>query len=283
MRLEDHIYKWDRVVVGSDLRSLLYSAAHNIPVIFKEVNAPFRFDTIPDGVDLAKIGLRDKEIKYQLELWEKIFFVVGLSGLSPMSSNAQSIRVKDKMLVIATKNSRVVKAEFNKLIVFEDTQLQTLPNITREERLENKVIDWFNIRYGCSHSWEFLCGDDNFVNRIYFYPTDRSDNKTLKDAVSISYLTDEQVKDLDFSEYLARFKLEHMMKTAGIKGPINGYRNKKPIYLGIKAEHAEREVISCSKRFYEQDDRYEFIYDSLEDLMEGFELSGYTDKLIKMV
>ena len=283
MKLEDHIYKWDRVVIGSDLRSLLYSVAHNTPVIFKETNAPFRFDTIPDSIDLAKIGIRDKNIKYQLELWEKIFFVVGLSGLSPMSSNAQSIRVKDKTLVIATKNSRVVKAEFDKLIVFEDTQLQTLPNIVGEERLDNKVIDWFNIRYGCRHNQDFLCGDDNFVNHIYFYPTDRSDNKSLKDAVSVSYLSDEQVKDLDFSEYLARFKLEDMMKSAGIKGPINGYRNKKPVYLGIKAEHAEREIISRSKRFYEADDRYEFVYDSLEHLIKGLELSGYTDKLIKMI
>ena len=283
MKLEDHVYKWDRVVIGSDLRSLLYSISHNIPIIFKEVNAPFRFEAIPDDVDLAKIGIRGEEIKHQRELWEKLFFVAGLSGLSPMSSNAQNIRVKDRTLVITTKNSRVVKAEFHKLIVFEDTQLQTLPNVTREERANNKVIDWFNIRYGCRHNWDFLCGDDNFVNRVYFYPTDRSDNKSLKDAVSVSYLSDEEVGDLDFSEYLARFKLEQMMKDAGIKGPINGYRNNKPIHLGVKAEHAEREVVSCSKRRYEPDDRYEFVYDSLQCLIEGFELSGYADKLMKAI
>ena len=117
MKLEDHIYKWDRVVIGSDLRSLLYSISHNIPIIFKEVNAPFRFEVIPDDVDLAKIGIRGEEIKYQRELWEKLFFVAGLSGLSPMSSNAQNIRVKDRTLVITTKNSRVMKAEFNKFLV----------------------------------------------------------------------------------------------------------------------------------------------------------------------
>ena len=187
------------------------------------------------------------------------------------------------MLIITTEHQRVIKARFNKLLIFEDQQLQTLPDLERKEQLGNDVFDWFNVRYGCRHDVDTLHGDDNFISRIHFYPTDRSDNKTLKDAVAVSRLKDAQLQDLDYSEYMARFKVEHMMKEAGIKGPINGYKNKKPIYLGLKTEHAERQVVSRVKRFYKPDPRYEFRYETLEDILSKIELSSYTQKMAEML
>ena len=173
------------------------------------------------------------------------------------------------------------KAKFKKLVVFDDTQIKTLPNVKKEEHRPVKVVDWFNVRYGCRHSWDFLCGNDDFINYIYFYPTDRSDNKTLKDAVAVSLLTDKQLEDMDYSEYMARFKVEDMMKKASIKGPINGYRNGKPVYLNVKVEHADREIIKQHKRYYELDPKYEFRHDSIEDIIKAFETPDGMKKLYR--
>ena len=281
MKLEDHIYNWDNIVIGGNVQSLLYAISENYPLIFVKSSPPFRFDLVSPDLDLTKLGFkRDKEVSL-LEVWETLFFYAGLSGLCPLSSNAESIRVKNENLIITTKNQRVIKAKFNKLIVFEDTQIKNLPNVTKVEKKENKVIDWFNVRYGCRHTWDLLYGDNNFINRIYFYPTDRSDNKTLKDAVAVSLLTDEQLKDIDHSEYMARFKVEDMMKKAGIKGPINGYKDGKPIYLNIKTEHADREIIVNQIRHYKPDSKYEFRHDSLEDLISSFKVPNSMKKLFR--
>ncbi len=283
MKLQKHIYEWDKVVVGGDLRSLVFAATHNYPVVFVDPKPPFRFDALEHTPNLSKLGFPEEKEVFQLQLWERMFFILGLSGLCPLSSRAESIRVKEDTLIIATENMRVIKAKFNKLVVFEDEQLQTLPEVQRRESLGNLVFDWFNVRYGCRHEVDVLHGDDNFISRIHFYPTDRSDNKTLKDAVAVSVLDDSQLKNLDYSEYMARFKTEHLMKEAGIRGPINGYKNKKPIYLGIKIEHAERQVIQREKRLYEPDHRYEFRYDTLEDILLNVGLSGYTEKVAEML
>ena len=283
MKLEKHIYEWDKIVIGGDLRSLLFAATHNYPVIFVNPNPPFRFDVIDGDLDLSKFGFTEQREVYELELWERMFFILGLSGLCPLSSRAQSIRVKEDTLIITTENLRVIKARFGELVVFEPTQLRTLPEVVREEKKDNKVIDWFNVRYGCKHELNTLHGKDNFISRIHFYPTDRSDNKTLKDAVSVSYLSEAQTQDLDFSEYMARFKVEHMMKESGIRGPNNGYRNEKPIYLGVKIEHAERQVVSQTKRFYRSDERYRFRHDTLRDILKRVKFAKYSGKMARML
>jgi hypothetical protein len=281
MKLEDHIYKWDRVVIGGNIQSLLYAISKNYPLIFVKPSPPFRFDVVDTSLDLTKLGFKqDKEVS-QLEVWETLFFYAGLSGLCPLSSNAESIRIKNQNLVITTKNQRVIKVNFKKLIIFDDTQLKNLPDVVKVEKRKNKVIDWFNVRCGCRHTWDLLYGDGDFINCIYFYPTDRSDNKTLKDATAVSFLDDEELKDIDYSEYMARFKVEDMMKKAGIKGPVNGYRNGKPIYLNIKTEHADREIITNQVRHYKPDSKYEFRYDSFEDSINNFETPDSMRKLFR--
>ncbi len=282
MKLEDHIYDWGEIVIGGDLRSILFALNNNCILIFTNPTPPFRFDIFDADIDLTKLGFqKDTEVTH-LEAWERMFFYAGLMGLIPLSSRAENIRVKGQNLVITTINQRVIKAKFKKLIVFDDTQIKSLPVMKKEEKGPNVVVDWFNVRYGCRHRWDCLYDSDKFVSRIHFYPTDRSDNKTLKDAVAISSLTDKQLSDIDYSEYMARFKVEDMMKKASIKGPINGYRNGKAIYRNVKVEHTDREVFKSNKRFYKADPKYQFRYDSLEEIIQSFETPERMKKLFRI-
>ena len=62
----------------------------------------------------------------------------------------------------------------------------------------------------------------------------------------------------------------------------NGYV-VRPIYSSVRAEHAERQVIPQIKRLYKPDDRYEFRYDTVEDILNNVKLSGYTRKMARML
>ena len=110
------------------------------------------------------------------------------------------------------------KFNFNKLVIFDDEKVSGLPRIKKETKGKNRVLDWVNVRSGCSHSVLHLHSDEDFVKEIIFYPTDRSDNRNLKDLVAISYLTDEEVNDFNFSDTMVKFKVTEMMKEAGIRG-----------------------------------------------------------------
>lgn len=297
--LEKHVYFYDTVVIGGNLQAFLYAYTNSLPIVFVDGKPPFEFDEV-DSLDFEGLGLRysynkgriyserygGKE-KRHLRLWERIGFLLGVAGLMPLSNFAESIRVQDNQLKIATERQRTAKINFNKLVVFDDESISGLPNVRKSEKGNNRVIDWFNVRSGCNHSFDLLEDPDDFVNKVVFYPTKRSENRKLKDLYAESYLTDEQLSDFDYSETMARFKILKMIKAAGIRGERNGrnplYPERSTVpykYYAVKIESAERAVYSATKRFYEPDPRFEFRYDTIEEALANVKKpEGYLGKI----
>jgi len=282
MSRKELIFEKDKIVVGGCLRSLLYASFRELPVVFSSPSPPFRFDLFPCK-DLSKLSIDLSETTTSREIWERLIFLLGLSGLVLTSSTENNLRVADRTLIVAS-NSSSVKYSFNKLVIFDDKEIKGLPRITKEEKETSRVIDWVNVRSGCGHSIDRLEDDgDDFIKEIIFYPSERTDNNIWKDLVAISYLTDEQLKDFDYSDTMAKFKIIKMMKEAGIRGARNGRDQKRPgyyKYYAVKVEPAEREVYPNNIRYYEEDERFEFCYDSVEDIISNGEKPiGYLAKL----
>ena len=270
MKLERHIYQKDTIVIGGCLAALLYAFKNSLPIIFANPKPPFRYDKIEKEYDLSFLGLEPFESYYQRQVWERLLVLLGLSGNLPLSSNASGMRIVDNLLTVTTNNHRVAKFEFNKLVVFDDEGVTGLPAISGEIKEKNRVIDWVNIRQGAKHQHNELEGDDDFVSKVIFYPSDRHDNKKLKDLVAISYLTDEELLSHDYSDTMVKFKVTKMMKAAGIRGTRNGRDVNNPDkykYYAIKIEPSERVIEPDIKRYYEPDERFEFRYDSVFDLL----------------
>ena len=275
-------FEQDEIVVGGCVKALLYASFRELPVVFTRPIPPFRFDLFPAD-NLCKLGFELDETTTTREVWERLMFILGLSGLVLTNGLESSLRVDDRVLIVSA-GPRPVKHNFRKLVIFDDRQIKGLPRVTEEKEETNRVIDWVNVRSGCRHDFDRLEDDgSDFVREILFYPSDRSDNKNFKDLAAISYLTNEQLRDFDYSDTMAKFKIKDMMKQAGIRGARNGRDQKRPDkykYYAIKVEPAEREVISRNVRHYEPDERFEFCYDSIEELVANASPpSGYLRKL----
>ena len=280
--LQRHIYEKDIIVIGGNLEAFLYAYVHELPTIYVEKKIPFRFDQI-EHKNLRYIGLDPNQIYESSELWARLNFFLGLSGLLPMSSNATSIRIVDNELSVITKHSRNIKFNFNKLVVFDDEKVFGLLQVKRRITKKSRVFDWVNVRSGCSHDILYLHSDAEFVKDIIFYPTDRSDNRSLKDLVAISHLTNEQINDFNYSDTMAKFKIIEMMKEAGIKGARNGRDVNNPDkfkYYSVKVEPAQRVIERNVIKYYDADDRFEFVYDSVEQLLDNLKKpQGYLSKV----
>ena len=112
------------------------------------------------------------------------------------------------------------------------------------------------------------------MKEIFFYPSDRIDgNHDKKDLVAISYLTKEELRDIDFSEIYVNFKVKALMKSAGIKGRRNGRdvnNLERIIHRAIKIEHAQREVEPLVKNDYEDRESLIFLNDTPEQIIKQF-------------
>ena len=283
MRRKSFVFEKNKIVVGGDLRSLLYAAFNRIPILYRDPIPPFRFDRLSHH-SLPLLGFQEKEVAAR-EVWEKVSFFLGLSGLLLPVEGVTNLRVVDNQLIMSTEFSKF-KYNFQKLIIVDDSQVKGLPAVTKQVPRLNRVVDWINVRSGCRHGVDYLQDpDSNFVRDIFFFPSERSDNTRLKDLVAISYLSDKQLRDFDYSDTMAKFKITKMMKAAGIRGARNGRDQKNPDkykYYAVKVEPAEREVFPASIRYYEEDDSFDFYYCSIYDILdEAEEMKGYIGKLMR--
>ena len=83
-------------------------------------------------------------------------------------------------------------------------------------------------------------------------------------------MTDEELLGHDYSDTMVKFKVTKMMKSVGIRGGRNGRDVNNPErykFYAVKVEPSERVVEPDVKRYYEPDERFEFRYDSVFDLL----------------
>jgi len=242
------ILNYDVVVVGNDFDAILYAFTHQLPLINTAFQRPFRFDYCSDHYDWGCVKLSSclsREVVthdqvYQTGipkelLWERLLFLMGLNGLLPVGGIDTSIRWRNDNTIVAS-------GEYAKVaeITYEEC------HIINQKPLESSKItcyDWIAFNRGGKHEIDLIETADEFVNHIWFYPSDRiSGNTGVKDACAVSYLTAEQILSFDYAETMARFKVVHEMKARGMKGLYNGLSpTGVPKYYDFKTSFIARD------------------------------------------
>ena len=288
MRLDKHTYEYDTIVIGGGLNAKVYAYYTKCPCICGNNVAPFRFDMLQKEV-VQKLPGQNKN---SLQNWEVLNFILGMSGQLPMGDKVTSLNIRDNIIKATTKDSRLAKFEFNKLVIFDDKDVYGLPLIKEKKVGKSRVLDWFNVRSGMEHDHDLFETQDNFVREVIFYSSDRfgtqKSGRNRKDLVSVSYLEEDQVNDFEYSDTMARFKILKMMKDAGIRGARNGRDVNNPEvyrYYSPKIEATQREIIPDVTNYYEEDPRFEFRYDTPEEIASEFnkEPDSYASKLINLL
>ena len=282
-QLREINFTYEKIVIVSSLNALHYSFLNNVPFVYVNIEPPHRFDHFSPEQDLSFFGLENKS--YTLVsptsnkvigsnkdiLWEKLYFYLTLAGLNPVADKASSIKVGNKELKVFTHKARMAKINFEELIIFTDDGVSGLPTPAQLPEKKYKVYDWFDVRSGMKHEYDYIEDNTDLVSEILFYPTDRVDgNQVYKDAVSISYLTEKQLNSFDYSDINARFKTLKMMKGAGIRGARNGrdmLDKSRYKYYAVKIENALREVKCLGETTYDSTDIIKFNVDSFDDII----------------
>jgi hypothetical protein len=249
-------YRYDNVVVGSSFEAVLFAFTHRYPLLCTEYDRPFRFDYLDSELNLDSVGLDNKPTKIKTIseelivgvpkslLWERLLFILSLESLSPLSNLCTSLRKIDNKIVCSNEYSKIAEIEFNTCHYFYDNNAS---GFAIEKTLaSDKYIcyDWIAINRGGKQQIDLIETGDHFTKEMWFYPSDRIDGRTpVKDVCTVSLLTAEQIKDFNYSETMARFKLLHEMETRGMKGPSNGYGpNGKLKHYKIRATSVNRTI-----------------------------------------
>ena len=239
------VYEYKNIVVGSSLEAVTFAFNNRYPIFFSDIDRPFRFDFLEHNVDLSflKLSLEPKtlatfngakKIGVPKELlWERLIFLLSLSGLAPVANICKSIRGGDGKLTCFNEYSKIAEIRY-----------ETKHDFTTSKK-NGKLIcyDWVAFNSGGKHEIDYIKTNDEFVKEIWFYSSDRiCGNTKVKDACAVSYIEKELVNDFNFSETMARFKVVKEMEARGMKGLLSSYGpNGKPKYYNFKTSTISRE------------------------------------------
>jgi len=281
---------YEEIVIGSSLSAVMYSFFNSTPMIFKKTRKPELYETFDKRYKLKYTKKLDDLFDFtkgQQEVWTKIIFALQGAGLITSNEYTLSLRLDstNKEIKIVTYKAGLKTFTYDKLIIFEDEDIQGLP--TPIQRLEEfEVVDWFRVRACGPHTLSGIKGNDKFVSDVHFVAL--AGDSRPSSLAAVSYLTLSQMMSFDFSDTMAKFKIQEMMKKEGIKGPRNGEDPSKPgeyRYSPIKLEAAYRKMWRKQMHIYPSIDGIEFYnLDPLGVIMNNKVDKGtYQYKLYKMI
>ena len=230
---------YETIVVGSSFDAVIYAFVHGHPIFFAEERRPSRFDYIEPALNLSCLKIPDtatiletldasRTIGYPKELlWEKLLFLMAVEGRSPLSNLCGTMRCDGKTVVCSNEYAKIMEFAFERCIYFGDNKAY---GFVEEKPLDSRTYlcyDHIGFHSGGKHNIDYIQTNDEFVKEVWFYASDRIDGNTpVKDACTVSVLTAEQIKNFDYSQTMARFKLIHEMESRGMKGKYAGTETK---------------------------------------------------------
>ena len=247
-------FEYDDVVIGSSLSALIFAYINDYPVLFTDVDVPFRFDYLspnhtPIGVpceartllsfnDEMEVGTR-KQI-----LWDRLFFLLSLKGLIPLSNLCKTVRYDGKSIVCSNEYSKIFEASFVNCHYFGDSNAAGFVRKNKLDEHSYICYDYIAFNSGGKHEIDYIYTDDDFISEVWFYSSDRIDGNTpVRDACAVSKLTEAQLIDFDYSETMARFKVLKIMKDNGMRGKLSGYTKKgTPRHYDFRTTSIRRET-----------------------------------------
>lgn len=243
-----HLYKIDKLVIGTDLSALIYAYLHNYTFIFKEIIKPTTFEFLPSSFPLEVFHHNKKIIEMctldgkisfgtpKVELWNRLIFLMSCSGLLPFGLKETAIREDGDTVTIKTR-SRNYYYEVGEVIKLKNTFHKY------------KVYDWIDVRSCGDNHLEYVATTDDFVSEVFFYPSTRVGTKQNdKDILVVSNLSESQLNSFDYGETMTRIRTKVLLHELGIRGPRNGKNPSYPKsrekykYAPIKLEHSYREI-----------------------------------------
>ena len=185
-------FNWKNVVIGADLEAIEF-AYDNMYFLIKN-REPYHH------------SYEEKE-----EAWAKKLYELYSLGLSPFTDKVSSIRVdsQEKTLKVFSDNQSWT-ISYENLYQYDDVNVEG--NKLEREILHYRVIDWFDCRGLYDLEIEEIITEEHFVNKIKFFKTLRVDgDQKYLDLLCESFLNEDQLKNFDYGETMARFKIAEVL------------------------------------------------------------------------
>jgi len=221
--------KYENLVLGNSLESLIYAAINNYFVIYVNSRRPFFYERFDSSDDLSWFGINNisKEMitnkkKYHAGHSKQIFmhkllFAMSLSGLVLKIKSQDFLSQNEKNnLILRVKNKNKVHFVYDNMFVFDDIFINQCS--TESEIIEGvKIYDFLELKTrGGGHNYDLFQFDDNFVKNVWFGNFDvyyKKNKGRRKHAIAVSEFPKYDNNSDDYHEVYVKNKIVKEFKT----------------------------------------------------------------------
>ena len=200
-------------------------------------------------------------------------FLLSLGGNIITTKDVANLRLFEDKIIISNEYSKIMELGFEKCYYYGDDGAQ---GFVQKVDLDEEIYvcyDYIAFNSGGKHEIDFIHTGDDFISEIWFYSSDRIDGNTpVRDACAVSKLTESQLRDFDYSETMARFKVLKIMKDHGMRGKFNGYTKKgTPRHYDFRTTSIKRSMCLEQHEWRSSSPRVEIEVPDEEGLLESLQ------------
>jgi hypothetical protein len=168
-------------------------------------------------------------------------YYLSYAGLNPVGEKAINYRFdEDNILTIFGKTAYKVEIKYNNIIRYDEikpTQKLRVLDTIKVENIQSQDIEVIN---------KINTGED-FITEFYTM----IDNK-ISQMTAVSYLTNEQLKEENYSEVYARLKATEVLKNYGVVGRFEPLSNGSGRTHKIKTSIIKRQILFDTRKAEDQ-------------------------------
>ena len=203
-------FEWENVVIGADLDAIRFAHDNSYYLIKNRPPQHHSYESVEE------------------EWAEKMYQLYDLA-LVPFTNKSHNIRIfpEDNIIKVFTEHN-VFLVKYKNLHIFDDENV-TGAGLDRK-LLHYRVIDWFDCQGLYDLDFDEIVTMDKFVHKIKLFKTRRIDGtQRYLDLLSESFLADNQLKNFEYGDTMARFKITDLLKKRGV-GKVRMSLWKRDIY-----------------------------------------------------
>ncbi len=152
------------------------------------------------------------------EEWASLSYELFNLGLDPFTNRIKTVRVDsdNKTIRVLTSEESAYNLHYDDLFVFDLANVYGLESYFSVTKERYRVVDWFDARGISTLTQKIINTGDNFVRIIKFFNSCRVDgDHPYQDLLCESFLTEDQLKNPEYTDTMARFKTISILKSMG--------------------------------------------------------------------
>jgi hypothetical protein len=228
-------FSWKNVAIGTSLAAIHWAHKTNCPILYNKEPAFFKFKKLISG-------------EFEYDRWQRIASDLSWRGLNPFGDKISSIRLQEDKIEVICHNRKYIIA-YENIRFFDGDNIENFP-FSKINIISYHVYDWFRVTSGTKHEHWFLENEEDFVNKIYFFP--KITLPKYKDCVSESIMSEKSLNHVDYTSTMARHKTVDVMTKAGILGTKHTQTYRYP----VKMNFLERQVFEDKEELMIEEGSY---------------------------